>query len=329
MGIARDLIALLRSHAQGDDAEFYARAMQVAAREARQGHQQVAAELKAAIDAAKAARPASGSLLVMQPRPELAGLVSVSAPELKLPAMVLPPATRERLQRVVLEQRQSRKLREKGLRPRGRLLLLGPPGTGKTMTAGALAAELHLPLLTVLLEGVITKFMGESASKLRVIFDAMAHTSGVYLFDEFDAIGARRDQRNDVGEVRRILNSFLQMMDSAESPGLIIAATNHPDLLDPALFRRFDDVVEYGLPSQAEAREIIRNRLANFPTRLGLEEAAEASKGLSQAEIGRACDEAAKRAVLNGDGEIDDGDLRAALEERRGAYRPGAAGGRS
>ncbi len=330
MGTARDMIALLRSHARGDDGEFYARAMQVAAREARLGHQRVASELKAAIDEAKAQRPGGGGLLVMQPRPELAGLVSVSTPDLRLSAMVLAKETRERLQRIVLEQRQARRLREKGLRPRGRLLLLGPPGTGKTMTAGALAGELHLPLLTVLLEGVITKFMGESASKLRVIFDAMAHTSGVYLFDEFDAIGARRDQRNDVGEVRRILNSFLQMMDSAESPGLIIAATNHPDLLDSALFRRFDDVIEYLLPSRPEAGEVIRNRLAGFPTGpLDFGTAAEAADGLSQADIARACDEAAKLAVLGGAETIRESDLLAAIEERRRAYRPGAGGGRS
>ncbi|MGH9505522.1 MAG: AAA family ATPase [Terriglobales bacterium] len=328
MGTGRDMIALLRSHAKGDDGEFYARAMQVAAREARLGHRRLAAELKTAIDEAKAERSRGAALLVMQPRPELAGLVSISTPGLRLAAVVLPRGTRERLQQFVIEQKQSRRLRERGLRPRSRLLLLGPPGTGKTMTAGALAGELHLPLLTVLLEGVITKFMGESAAKLRLIFDAMAHTSGVYLFDEFDAIGSRRDQRNDVGEVRRILNSFLQMMDSAEAPGLIIAATNHPDLLDPALFRRFDDVVEYGLPSADAAWEVVKSRLAAFPCSADLTQAANLAAGLSQADIARACDEAAKRVVLNGAEEVRDEDLRGAIEERRHAYRPAPAGGR-
>jgi SpoVK/Ycf46/Vps4 family AAA+-type ATPase len=100
------------------------------------------------------------------------------------------------------------------------------------MTATALASELHMPLFTVLIDGLMTKFMGETAAKLRLIFAAMEETRGVYLFD---AIGARRGERNDVGEIRRVLNSFLQFLEQDESGSLIIAATNHPELLDPAL----------------------------------------------------------------------------------------------
>ena len=96
------------------------------------------------------------------------------------------------------------------------------------MTAGALAGELHLPLFTIVLDGLITKFMGETAAKLRLVFDAMQATRGVYFFDEFDAIGARRSERQDVGEIRRVLNSFLQFLEQDGSHGLIVAATNHP-----------------------------------------------------------------------------------------------------
>ena len=133
-----------------------------------------------------------------------------------------------RLERVLFEQRQQEHLRGHGLQPRRKLLLIGPPGTGKTMTASALAGELKLPLLTVVLDGLITKFMGETAAKLRLVFEAMTATRGVYFFDEFDAIGARRVERQDVGEIRRVLNSFLQFLEQDESQGLIIAATNHP-----------------------------------------------------------------------------------------------------
>ena len=102
---------------------------------------------------------------------------------------------------------------EHGLAPRRKLLLVGPPGTGKTLTASVLAGELGLPLLQVRLDGLITKFMGETAAKLRQIFDATGRTRGVYFFDEFDAIGSQRGLANDVGEIRRVLNSFLQMIE--------------------------------------------------------------------------------------------------------------------
>lgn len=320
MASARHLISLLRSHAQGDDGEFYATAMQLAADQARQGHQRVADEIRLLIDEAKA-RQRQGEVLVMRERPDLAGLVSVSTPQVLLSSMVLSRPLRERLQRVIQEFRQSVLLRERGLFPRRRLLFVGPPGTGKTMGANALAGELHMPLLTVLLEGVITKFMGETAAKLRLIFEAMQGTAGIYLFDEFDAIGARRDQRNDVGEIRRVLNSFLQLMDADVSTGPIVAATNHPELLDPALFRRFDDVIEFKLPTTQEASEIIRNRLAQFgASNLNLPELSTAAAGLSQSEIARACDEAAKRSVLAGLDGAQPNDLLAALAERRNAF---------
>src|SRR5262249_28245768 len=155
------------------------------------------------------------------------------------------------------------------------------------------------PLLTILLEGVITKFLGETASKLRLIFETMHSTEGVYLFDEFDAIGARRDQINDVGEIRRVLNSFLQLLDSDESRGLIIADTNHPDLLDTALFRRFYDVIDYNIPNDSIARSIMLNRLAAFDTTsIEWQKVSDKIRGLSQADIVRVSDEAAKHAVL-------------------------------
>ena len=165
------------------------------------------------------------------------------------------------------EQRQQQNLRDHGLQPRRKLLLVGPPGSGKTMTAAVLAGELHLPLFTIVLDGLITKFMGETAAKLRLVFDAMQATRGVYFFDEFDAIGARRGERQDVGEIRRVLNSFLQFLEQDESHGLIVAATNHPELLDKALFRRFDDVIEYSVPDAVLAEALLRARLDRFDTR--------------------------------------------------------------
>jgi SpoVK/Ycf46/Vps4 family AAA+-type ATPase len=162
--------------------------------------------------------------------------------------------------------------------------------------------------------------MGETATRLRLIFDAIAIQRGVYFFDEFDAIGSQRAGPNDVGEIRRVLNSFLQFLENDDGPSVVIAATNHPELLDMALYRRFDDVIVYDLPTPAIARGIIENRLATFD-RNAMEWSLvmEASSGLSQAEIARAADEAAKVAVLDDIDDVLTPTLLTALRERHDA----------
>jgi SpoVK/Ycf46/Vps4 family AAA+-type ATPase len=144
----------------------------------------------------------------------------------------------------------------------------------------------------------------------------------VYLFDEFDALGAHRNQSNDVGEIRRVLNSFLQLLDKDNSQSLIVAATNHPELLDRALFRRFDDVIEYGLPDKDLAKEILSRKLAAFQA--GDVEWARilpAAEGLSHADLARASEEAAKRAVLGGSTRITSEALLSAIQERKATSR--------
>jgi SpoVK/Ycf46/Vps4 family AAA+-type ATPase len=324
MTTARQIVTLLKSHIAGDEDRFLATAMQLAAHEARQGHGKLAQELKNLIDAAKSRETGIAMSVrpvpIVQPKGELAGLLHARYPDLRLTDMILPDSLRARLQRVLGEQRQQVSLREHGLVPRRKLLLVGPPGSGKTMTASALAGELHLPLFTIVLDGLITKFMGETAGKLRLVFDAIQATRGVYLFDEFDAIGARRGERQDVGEIRRVLNSFLQFLEQDESQSLIIAATNHPELLDKALFRRFDDVIEYTIPDRSVIEALLRIRLDRFDTRgLAWNEAVSQAERLSQAEITRAADDAAKTIILQGGKRITSEALIVALTERRQA----------
>ena len=324
MTASRHLIALLKSHIDGDDEHFLSVAMQVAAHEARQGHGKLAQELRDLVDEARLRTKVRGKKPVplAQPKGELANLVSVAYSDTRLSSMVLPAELEERLKRVLTEQRQQHRLRNHGLAARRKLLLLGPPGSGKTMTAAALAGELRVPLFTVVFDSLISKFMGETASKLRIVFDAMVGTRGVYFFDEFDAIGARRAERNDVGEIRRVLNSFLQLLEKDDSDGLIIAATNHPELLDPALFRRFDDVIKYALPDHTIVMRVLKTRLASFDIqKIDWESVVTAAEGMSQSELARAADDAAKRAVLTERNTISQEDLSVAIAERKAPAR--------
>lgn len=321
MASADQLKALVKSHIDRDDGQFYSVAMQVAAHEAKVGHGKLAIELRDMIDAAKnrALPGAAGRLVPLaRPRGELANLLHVSYPENRLTDMVLDDGVHEQLQRILKEQRMFARIREHGLSPRRKLLLVGPPGTGKTMTASVLAGELGIPLFLVRLDALITKFMGETAAKLRQVFDAISEVRGVYFFDEFDAIGSQRGLANDVGEIRRVLNSFLQMIEHDQSNSLIIAATNHPEILDYALFRRFDDVIEYHLPTPAQAADLIRSRLGRFaPKPFPLKAVVGKADGLSYAEIRRAIDEAIKEAVMHDEEYVRAETLGKALIERR------------
>lgn len=316
--------ALIKSHISRDDGHFFAVAMQVAAHEAKLGHGKLAEELRDMIDAAKTrvGQDASGKLVAIgsaaKPRGELASLLTVTHPANRLGDMVLDEVAASQLQRIIKEQRLLARIKEHGLSPRRKLLLVGPPGTGKTMTASVLAGELGIPLFLVRLESLITKFMGETAAKLRQVFDAVADLRGVYFFDEFDAIGSQRGMGNDVGEIRRVLNSFLQMIEQDRSNSLIIAATNHPEALDHALFRRFDDVVEYRLPTPDQALALIRSRVGSFaPKPFKRDGLAEQADGLSYAEICRAVDESVKDAIMHDQARVQRAELERALAERR------------
>ncbi|GAA3687140.1 MULTISPECIES: AAA family ATPase [Acetobacter] len=325
MTTARHIVALLQSHIAGDEQRFLSVATQLAAHEARQGHGKLAQELRELVEAAKGkdatvARRGAGPVPIAQPKGELTNLLSARYSNIRLNSMVLTPALGERIRRVLTEQRQQERLRARGLTPRRKILLVGPPGSGKTMTAAVLAGELKLPLFTVLYDGLIGKLMGETASRLRLVFDAIAVQRGVYFFDEFDAVGAQRAGPNDVGEIRRVLNSFLQFIENDDGPSLIVAATNHPELLDKALFRRFDDVITYGLPDTKIARGILESHLATFKLKLiNWDQVLKATDGLSQAEIARAAEDAAKMAVLGGTENVDQSMLLAALAERKAA----------
>lgn len=323
MATAKQLRALLESFGSRDDERFYSVALQLAAHEARLGHGRLARELRALVDDARSKRPASNAskpIPLALPKGELSGLLSAEYPSDRLGDMVLSEDLESRIQRILREQHQQDRLRAHGLDPRSKVLLIGPPGAGKTLTAKVLAGELRLPLFTILLDGLITKFMGETAAKLRIVFDAIHETRGVYLFDEFDAIGGQRSLQNDVGEIRRVLNSFLHFLEQAGPASLIVAATNHPELLDPALFRRFDDVIEYTRPTKELAEELFQARLQILDTAevdWSTVTAKATELALSFADIVRVCEDTAKDTILRGHSVVTTDLLLRSLQERR------------
>jgi hypothetical protein len=328
MASAQQLIGLIKSHAEGDEDRFFDLAMQLAAAEAQKGHKRLAEQLRQWAEASKA--PANRTNLskptpLAAPRGDLAGFLSASYPTTRLSDVILPPHLGDELAHIVVETRMTEQLESKGLRPRRRLLLAGPPGTGKTLTAAALAGELKYPLFTALLHGLITKFLGETAQKLRMVFDAVRTTRGVYLFDEIDALAAARGAENDVGEARRILNSFLQFLDEDTGPSIVVATTNLPQILDRAILRRFDLVLPYEMPAQPAIEKAMRRRLGGFDVReVNWSEVAKKAVGLSTADVVAAAEDAARRSVLGKLSLIETSAVFASLERRRSLHGIGA-----
>jgi hypothetical protein len=320
MASAQQLIGLVKSHAEGDESRFFDLAMQLAAAEDQKGHRRLAEQLRQWAEAGKSPPQLErkSAIPIIAPRGDLSGLLNASYPTYRFSDVILPPSLSDEMLTVVQETRMTAKLEESGLKPRRRILLSGPPGTGKTMSAAALAGELKFPLFSVMLHGLITKFMGETATKLRMVFDAVRTTRGVYLFDEIDALASSRSAENDVGEARRILNSFLQFLDEDTGPSIVIATTNLPEILDRAILRRFDLVLQYQLPIGKDIEKAMKRRLSNFNTSsIKWPEVSVFANGLSTADVVAAGEDAARRAVLDGSIDIETISIVAALDRRK------------
>jgi SpoVK/Ycf46/Vps4 family AAA+-type ATPase len=318
MATADQLKSLIRSHFSDDPERFFTIALQVAAYEAQRGHGAVAHDIRELIDKARSAK-GPGSLLKFPP--DLLGLVVSEEPNVPLSALVVPRSLRARIERIIHEYLQLHKLKTHGLSHRRKILLIGPPGTGKTMSARVLAHELHMTFHTIQVDKLVTRFMGETSAKLRQIFDLIQQEMGVYLFDEFDAIGGERMLDNDVGEMRRVLNAFLQFIEQDTSDSLIVAATNSPKLLDRALYRRFDDVLYYVEPSPDDRKRLIQNVLGSFsPQKFPWKAVTSESAGLSHAEIDNGCRDAIKQAILTDESDVSATLLRKMLKERKDAH---------
>ena len=300
MATADQILSLIRNHLNNDDTQFRKVALQISAVEARSGHAIVARTIQELLNQKKTSL---GTVRLVSKNKDIDDLLLQVDTYDDMTSLVLSQELKEKLDRFIKEYLKKETLSKYGLANRRKLLLYGASGTGKTMTASALAKEFNLPFFVVRTEKVVTKFMGETGQKLGRIFDFINEVPAVYLFDEFDAIGSQRGMDNEVGEQRRILNTFLQLLERDDSDSFIIAATNSIESIDKAMFRRFDDVIEYKLPDREQRLALLREYLYTAKD-LDFSSAEPLFDGMSHAEIKMVCSDIFKESLLN-DRKID------------------------
>ena len=290
----------------------------------RRGHSRLATQLETVLrelpeDTGQLHDRSQGGTGVRELRPlsqrqEL--LVSVTRPERLQHHMVLADTVEERFVQIEKEFAARERLAEHGLLARRRILLYGPPGCGKTLGAHRLAWATALPLMQVRFDSLVSSLFGETASNLRKVFEHAQRMPSVLLLDECDYIAKSRTARHDVGEVSRIVNTLLQLLDEFRGPGLLVATTNIDRELDSALFRRFDDAFQIPAPTESEINRLLRFTLSGMPTATSTVTSQFAKKlvGTSASDVVRVAQDAAKLAVLGGDTKVTSIHLKKALE---------------
>jgi SpoVK/Ycf46/Vps4 family AAA+-type ATPase len=291
------LLSLVRAGNNGDSRLFRAAAEAIIAEERTKRHYVFANALTEALKAPQPAVSNNGS-------GSARNLFYESAPQETLDEMVLPAHVRRACDRLIEEQHRAELLRSYNLEPRHRILLLGAPGTGKTSLASALTNALMVPLITVRYEGLIGSYLGETATRLRALFEHIRTYGCVLFFDEFDTIGKERGDTRETGEIKRVVSSLLLQIDSLPSHVVVVTATNHPELLDRAVWRRFQLRLKLPMPSDQQIREWLARVEARGGTRLGsrLDQAVHFLQGLSFAELADFTSDLQRCLVLDGTG---------------------------
>ena len=229
--------------------------------------------------------------------------------------IVLNADTRSLIEGIIEERRRSEELRRHRLPLSTRILFAGPPGCGKTFCAEVIARELSLPLFAARIDVLVSSFLGETAGNLRRLFEFAGRRPCVLFLDEFDALARTRSDTTEHNELRRVVNTLLHMIERFRGPGLVIAATNLPQFLDEAIWRRFDDVVSFDPPGEREIALLLARQFANFPPHFDLESISPKLIGMSYADIERVCVDAIKKAVLKKRKSVSETEFASALRQ--------------
>lgn len=316
MATSEQLLSLVRAHYQNDDEHFKTVALQIAAHESKIGHTVFAQALKDMTMKQKS------NQYINHIKPIDNSLITQRISKSRKSDLIVSEKLEKQINNLILEFAQRSKLNKSGYTNRRKILLEGLPGTGKTLTASVLSTELKLPLYIIQTDKLISKYMGETGTKLRQIFDAVTQDIGIYFFDEFDSIGAERASDNDVKEMHRVLNLFLQFIEQDESDSIIIAATNSGNLLDQALFRRFDDVLRFDLPSTGEIEKLLKLKLNKYMSSKTItKEIIDLAVGLCHADITKACENAIKQTILNDKKYVSRDIIKEMIMERKVVYQ--------
>lgn len=311
MSDAGRLKLLFKAFRERDEPAFYKAAEAIIADELAANHHAMATDLQKALGSAKvnAARP-NGLMALPKDRRDAADLISLKESSVDRTQVILTKETETKIERILSEHHHRNRLARRGYSPKSKLMFWGPPGCGKTFTAYYLAHELGLPVGVLRLNAVISSFLGDTASHLQRVFDFANKTPMVLLLDEVDAVGKNRDDRNDVGELKRIVNSLLQAMDTFTSDrSLLIAATNHQYLLDPALWRRFDDIVSFPMPTQKDIEQYLKRLLNGVRLKGTVTSLAKAMTSLSFADAEHLTIEGVKTMILADREELEAADV--------------------
>jgi SpoVK/Ycf46/Vps4 family AAA+-type ATPase len=286
----------------GRNQEFRTAALRIIDDADQQGKKPLATSLRKILDAnvrpdyqAGSQRGLTALANQIDPATDLVDEIEVTR---SLRDIVLNADTRGLIEGLIEERRRSEELRRHRLPVSTRLLFAGPPGCGKTLCAEVVARELSLPLYAARLDVIISSFLGETASNLRRLFDFASRRPCILFLDEFDALARTRTDVAEHNEIRRVVNSLLLIIERFRGPGLVIAATNLPQFLDEALWRRFDDVVSFDPPTEREIALLLERQFANFPAQFELGPFVGKLAGMSYADIERVCVDAIKKAVL-------------------------------
>lgn len=307
MANGRVLRQLIRSGTEGDLEAFRGAAIQAIEEERQKQHHVLADELEAILDNRTGRRPAAAlrRMAVGVPVDGDRGipLLSIKEPHSRLEDIVLSRQNLSLLKAILKEHNRTEVLKAHGLRPSDRLLLHGPPGCGKTLTANVIAGELGRPLAVVRIDNIVSSFLGETAANLRKIFDFANDSSLVLLIDEFDALGKDREDTFEHGELRRVVNAILQMMEDYRGKSVLVAATNHERMLDSALWRRFDEILNLKPPTPTQVCQLLSVKLRGVRHEFDIKELVRQGlfNGATHADVERIVLRAIKLMVLEGD----------------------------
>lgn len=319
MANGRLLRQLIKSGSEGDRDAFQRTTEAVIAEEREKQHHLLANDLEKILYGRAKPPPtppfAKAFRSIPEDRERGLGLVDIQQPMRELNDIVLSDSSRSAIDEILLEHHRADVLRSHGLYPAQKLLFFGPPGCGKTLGAEVIASELSLPLVLVRLDSVVSSFLGETAANLRKVFDFISETPVVALFDEFDALAKSREDSSDHGELKRVVNTVLQLMDGYRGRSILIAATNHEGLLDSAIWRRFDEVVRFELPTLDQIKRLLSLKLSGVRREFNPEDSGVANlfKGMAHADIERVLRRAVKEMVLRGREFLNISHLEAAL----------------